>query len=171
MIQGQQRGRLCAAILVGGCTVLISGCATELTFRRREALDAFIGKDRATVVAQLGNPTQDGVQAGRELLIYDDNGLRWNPGEPGTRTGDNIPIGPWVEKTHCSTTFRLSDGHVDAWRLQGNDCRDPSYPNLGGAAEQAMARAADVGVNQVANYQHNAFTGRSIVDQGTFQKH
>jgi hypothetical protein len=149
--------------------LLLSGCATELTFRRREALDSFIGKDRAQVVARLGPPSRVTQENGRELLVYDDHELQWMQGEPGTRNSDNIPIGPWVSNNRCSTTFRLNGAMVDAWRLDGNNCRNPAYPKLGGEETAALAQAAAAGVNGTADYTHNAFTGRSIVNYGEFQ--
>jgi hypothetical protein len=148
---------------------LLSGCATELTFRRREALDSFVGKDRNQVIARLGPPTHVSQQGGQELLVYDNHETKWMQGEPGTRDSNNTPIGPWVAKTHCATTFRLNDGRVDAWRLQGDDCRDPAYPPLSGDDSQALAQAASTGVNSVADYSHNGFTGRSMVNYGDFQ--
>lgn len=147
----------------------LSGCATELTFRRREALDSFIGKDRGTLEQRLGQPTKIASQAGIELLTYKDNELRWMPGEPGVRDGNGFPIGPWVDKSQCSTTFRLENGHVDAWRLDGSDCRDPGFPPMGGGDSQALADAAVHSVNSAADYPHNSFTGRSVVNYGEFQ--
>jgi len=163
------RGVLKAGAFGVALAMLLSGCATELTFRRREALDSFVGRDRAQVITRLGQPTRISQQDGQELLTYDDHELKWMQGEPGTRNSDNIPIGPWVAKTTCSTTFRLSGGHVDAWRLDGDDCRNPQFPPMGGDDTHALAQAAAVGVNGVADYTHNGFTGRSIVNYGEFQ--
>jgi hypothetical protein len=159
----------CATATLVLAAFCLSGCATELTFRRREALDSLIGQDRSAIEQRLGQPTKITSQSGVELLTYDDHELKWMQGEPGTRNGDNFPIGPWVDKTQCSTTFRLTDGHVDAWRLDGNDCRNPNFPPLGSGDSHALAEAAVHGVNQVADYPHNSFTGRSIVNYGEFQ--
>ncbi len=159
----------CAMTTLVLAALCLSGCATELTFRRREALDSFIGQDRGALEQLLGQPTKTTSQGGIELLTYRDNELKWMPGEPGVRDGNGVPIGPWVDKTHCATTFRLENGRVDAWRLDGNDCRNPDFPPLGGGDRQALAAAADRGVSQVADYPHNSFTGRSVVNYGEFQ--
>src|SRR5271154_868364 len=97
--------------------LMLCGCATEVTFRRRAALDYFVGKDRSVVLDRLGQPTGISEQNGSELLAYDTHASQWNPGQPGVRNGEGFPLGPWVDDSHCVTTFRLAGGRVDAWSL------------------------------------------------------
>jgi hypothetical protein len=165
---GSSRYGLCGLAMI---TFMLSGCATELTFRRREALDYFIGKDQTALVLYLGKPTSVVRQGNSDLLTYDYHDMKWLAGEPGTRNSDDTPAGPAVEDAHCATTFRLVNGRVDAWRLTGNDCRNPPYPALAGADYQALAAAAQVGVDQEASFPHSPYTGRSSVNYGEFQTH
>jgi hypothetical protein len=158
------------------CTVItplivlvLAGCSTELTFRRREALDSFVGTDRSHVIERLGTPSQDVAQGSTELLTYDVHVLKWIPGEPGVRDYLGNPEGPWVQNARCSTTFRLASGVVNAWRLDGNDCRQTNFPPLGPNIADALNAANQHGVDNVARFQHNAFTGRSQVSYGVFQ--
>jgi len=107
----------------------LGGCATELTLRRREALDAFIGARRSTVIDQLGTPTRSYTQNGDEMLAYD------------FRRASPSPLG---NSTDCTTTFRLADGQVDAWLLDGDDCRNVAFPP-GGVDDPGPALRRDDG--------------------------
>ncbi len=152
--------------------ITVSGCAasggTLLTFPRREALDSFVGKDRSTVIAELGPPNRTYELDGRELLAYDHHELKWMPGEPGAKNAAGYPEGPWVDDSNCSTEFRLSGGLVDAWRLSGNDCRNLPFPPVGRNINHILEQVKEHGVNQVATFPHDPFTAESFVGYGAF---
>jgi len=130
---------------------VISGCATQITFRRREALDNFVGLDRATVIDKLGAPTRVIAQNNIEFLAYDEHTER-----------------PWVKDSNCSTVFRIAGGKIDAWSVDGNDCRDLSFPATGVDTAELLAKVKLVGVERIADYPHNPYTGRSPVNDGQF---
>jgi hypothetical protein len=147
---------------------LLSGCATELTFRRRASLDFFVGKDRSEVVALLGEPTSISREDGKELLVYDRSVKKWVSGEPDARNELFVTLAPWVYDSRCETTFRLAGGRVEAWRLNGNDCRNQPFPPMGATIADALEQVEEHGVDQVATYQHSPYTARSVVDYGQF---
>jgi len=147
---------------------VISGCATQITFRRREALDNFVGLDRATVIDKLGAPTRVIAQNNIEFLAYDEHTERWIAGRPGTSSPDNRSYGPWVKDSNCSTVFRIAGGKIDAWSVDGNDCRDLSFPATGVDTAELLAKVKLVGVERIADYPHNPYTGRSPVNDGQF---
>jgi hypothetical protein len=60
-------------------------------------------------------------------------------------------------------------GVVNAWRLNGNDCRQTDFPPLGPNIADALKVANEHGVGNTAGFQHNPFTGRSQVNYGDFQ--
>ena len=156
-------------LLVGLASVLLSGCATELTFRRREALDYFVGKDRSSVIAALGQPAHVSQQNGMETLSYESHVQRWFPGDTALgRSSVGEPLGPWVEDARCSTIFRLQAGQVNGWALDGNDCGSVDFPTLEMTMSGALAEASTRGVNRVATFAHNPFTARSVVNHDEF---
>jgi hypothetical protein len=158
-------------LAIASATVLVTGCATQLTFKRREALDYFVGRDRATVTQRLGQPTRVARRDGGELLTYDEHAIRWVPGEPDTRDTFGNPEGPSVDDDRCATTFRLTNGRVDAWRLEGNGCSHLEFPPAGPENEPVLQEANKRGVDSVATFAHDEYTGRSIVNYGEFQSH
>jgi hypothetical protein len=121
------------------------------------------------VIERLGPPAQDRAQGSTELVTYDVSALKWVPGEPGVRDYLGNPEGPWVQNTRCSTTFRMADGVVNAWRLSGNDCRQTEFLPAGPSIANALKLANERGVDNVATFQHNPFTARSVVNYGDFQ--
>ncbi len=147
---------------------LLSGCATELTFRRRESLDFYVGKDRSELIARLGQPSSVTSQDGKELLAYDRHELKWVQGEPDARNDLLTAQAPWVDDARCVTTFRVAAGRVEAWRLDGNDCRTQQFPPMGGSIASALEQVNERGVDQVATFQHSPYTARSVVDYGQF---
>jgi hypothetical protein len=153
-----------AARLAGAAWVVtaLAGCATQLTFQRREALDSFIGQDRATLIRQLGTPAKAATQGDTEMLTYDVHTLKWVPGEPKVRDITTFPEGPWVDRAHCATTFRLAAGRVDAWSLEGNDCRDLSFPARALDGDASL-QAASIRGDRVASFQHSGFPADSEV--------
>jgi hypothetical protein len=155
-----------AAIVAALC---VSGCATELTFRRREALDSFVGRDKAALVAQLGEPTRTYEQSGKQFLTYDVHYPKWISGQPGTRNAEGFTLAPWVDNVSCETTFRLAGGRVDAWKLNGNDCRSIDFPPQGTNIASALNQVSENGVDRTANFPHDSYTDRSMVNYGEFQ--
>jgi hypothetical protein len=140
-----------------------------MTFTRRLALDSFVGADRAAVIQRLGSATSDSLSGHSELLTYDNQVYKFMPGEPATHDILGDREGPWVSDSHCSTTFRLTDGKVDAWRLQGNDCSETDSASLGGDVQPALKQASEHGIDSVAPFPHDEFTGISVVRYGKFQ--
>lgn len=165
---GFRYGMLAVAAVSG---LAVCGCTAELTFRKREALDYFVGKDRAALLAQLGQPTTIGQRNGNEYIAYDVHFKHWYPGEPGVRNAEGIPISPWVAQDSCVTTFRLAGGVVNAWSVDGSGCRDAQFPPLGTNIASAMNQAATSGVDPLATYVHDSFTDRSVVVKGEFNSH
>jgi hypothetical protein len=149
--------------------LVLSGCATEMTFRHREALDSFVGKDRSFLIERLGTPTNETQQGALDLLTYDYHQFEWNPGEPGALDVSGEPEGPLAFDARCATTFRITAGRVDAWRLKGNQCRDGNFPPVDANVQQALREATERGVDSVAKFPHDSFTGRSVVNYGEFQ--
>jgi hypothetical protein len=149
-------------------TILLSGCATELTFRRREALDHFVGKDRAFVENRLGTPTSVTQQGGSLLLNYAHDEEKWYPGQPHSRSTDGGAMVPWVADSQCTTTFRLDAGRVDAWKLEGNDCRAQTFPLAASNISGALEATEHEGVDAAANFPHDTYTARSAVNYGQF---
>ncbi len=162
-----QAARLAAAAWV---LVELCGCATQLTSQRREALDSFVGQNRATLVQHLGTPSNVAQQGETEMLTYDVRTLKWVPGEPKARDITTFPEGPWVDKVHFATTFRLVAGRVDAWSLNGNDCHDLSFPWRALNGDASLQAASVHGVDRVATFQHNAFSADSEVGYGVFNR-
>jgi hypothetical protein len=149
-------------------SLLLSGCATELTFRRREALDYFVGKDQAFVLARLGPPARTVQSNGAALLVYDQHAEIWVPGTPLVRNDLGLPINPYVYRATCTTTFRVAAGRVDAWRLDGDNCRASQFPMEAADMTTILADARADGVNRMAQFPIDSFTARSTVNYGEF---
>jgi hypothetical protein len=152
-------------------TLMLSGCATpvQLTARHRQALDYYVGLDEADLIAALGPPTQRATVNQEPTLVYAFHAAKWVPAQPWREDTIGRPIGPWVEDESCTTRFRLERGKVAAWSVAGNDCADSDNPKLNEAVAVVLDRWRGDFVNDEASFQHDKFTGRSIVDAGAWQ--
>jgi len=158
-----------ALMALGGAVLLTAGCSTiRIPYAQRAALDHFVGMQRDAVVQALGQPTRVEAQPQAEVLAYDYHGDKWVPGQPWARGPSTDPIGPFVEKVDCTTRFKLAAGVVVAWSLSGHECRTAPYPSVMAAAGNTLARA-EQGVDRAEVFQHDRFTGQSVVQGGAFQ--
>jgi hypothetical protein len=149
--------------------VVLCGCATDLTWRRREGLDYFVGKQSEALTAALGPPTKSWTTGGVVYLAYRYQGDEWLPGEPAERNPyTNQPEGPGVISTNCTTTFRVTVGKISAWSLNGNACREPPYPPVQPYSMHMERIAAGRGVRSATSFPDDESTGHSVVRYGTF---
>jgi hypothetical protein len=147
----------------------LGGCATEITWRRRAGLDYFVGKDVPALTASLGRPTRQWRASDAEYLAYDYHGKLWMPGEPGVRTPDTeVAFGPWIDNRTCTTSFKIEVGRVAAWSIDGDGCRAVPFPSVRRFAAERMDEAAASSVGTVTPFGDDKFTGRSVVETGTF---
>ncbi len=150
-------------------TAELLGCTATVSWRQREGLDYFIGKDIQSLRDSLGTPTRAWSIKGSQYIAYDYDANVWVPGEPDARDlNSGSPLGPWVEHRKCSTVFQLREDRVFAWSLDGTACRDTPFPRLTPFASSQMAKAAMVGIQAVTQFPDDPFTGSSTVTMGAF---
>ena len=159
-------GRTMSAALV---LLSLAGCATSISWRRREGLDYFVGRPQPALLAAIGAPTREWQTAGMSYLAYEYSGGRWYSGEPGVRTPDTeVPYGPWVATDHCTTVFRVQSGTVTGWQVKGDGCRGAPYPPIREFAASRLSGVSDAPVQGVTQFPDDAYTGRSTVDADRF---
>jgi hypothetical protein len=166
--RGQRRLTRLRAVSIVIIAFSNSACGVELSFPRRQALDSFVGKDKAAVMTALGEPSKIFSRNGTKLIVYEYHSARWFPGEPHEVDINGQPIGPSVDYVECLTTFRLIDGKVQAWSLSGNDCRDPPYPALDAAMSGIRDKYAYQSIETIGDPDYDHYTARSVVNKGQF---
>jgi hypothetical protein len=160
-----------ASLTVSG--LLLSGCATQVDWPRRQALDSLVGRSDSEVVVALGLPSRSFRDRTARYLAYDYRHTEFVPGQPGPQDPADIEDlwlnSPALVSGHCSTTFKLLDDKVVGWSLYGNSCAVAPYPSLGAVEQQVLAKLAPVGVAASTNFPADPNTGSSTVDYGVFQ--
>ena len=94
--------------------VLLGACASAPPFAEPANRAAAVGKSKAEILQEFGEPAEVGT-AGQEqtlIYIYDDVVLYGSSG-PATAIA-----------YHCEVTFHLSDDRVTSVDAQGTDCDD-----------------------------------------------
>ncbi len=164
-VAAMRKRSVCLAL----ATLTLSGCATEITWRRRAGLDYFVGKDTPALMASLGQPTRHWTTADAEYFAFDYHAKLWMPGEPGVRTPDTeVAFGPWIDDRKCTTSFKIEAGRVAAWSIDGDGCRGVPFPPVKRFADQRMDAADASSVVSVTPFVDDKFTGRSSVRNGAF---
>jgi hypothetical protein len=153
--------------------LLLGGCATEIDWPRRQALDSLVGRNQYEIIDALGPPNRSFRDGQASFLAYDYRQTRFVPGQHGQQRPDSEDlwlVTPAIISLHCSTTFKLVDDAVVGWSLAGNDCALAPYPSLGAVEKQALTKAQPIGVSASTDFLADPNTGRSVVEDGAFER-
>jgi hypothetical protein len=152
--------------------LLLNGCATEIEWPRRQALDSLVGRSQGEVIDALGPASRSFHSGPANFLAYDYRHVEFIQGQSG-------PIPPYSEELwlttpalfagHCSTTFKFVDDKVAGWSLDGNDCAVAPYPSLGKLEQQVLTQLQPAGVAATTDFPADPNTGTSVVNYGAFQ--
>jgi hypothetical protein len=160
-----------APLAVSG--LLLSNCATQVDWPRRQALDSLVGRGDSEVIVALGPPSRSSRYGTTRYLAYDYRHTEFMPGAPGPQDPADIEDlwlkTPALVSEHCSTTFKLLDDKVVGWSFDGNGCTAASYPSLGALEQQVLVKLAPAGVAATTDFPADPNTGRSTVNYGVFQ--
>ena len=147
--------------------MLLSGCATQLTWQRRAGLDHFVGRTQDELVASLGAPDRSWVAGGVAYAGYASRRAALVPGIPGgLQPGTDAPNGPFVAQDGCTTIFRMIGQRVQAWSLQGNSCfvaEAPPVSQFAGNYAGQWGAGHTTGFVTNRRVQEDPTPGRSVV--------
>lgn len=91
---------------------LLAACASAPPFTESQRRAAAVGKSKAEILAEFGEPTQVLDDGAEEALLYVyDRVVLYGPSGPATATA-----------YFCEVTFHLRDGRVASVDAQGADC-------------------------------------------------
>jgi hypothetical protein len=161
-------------VLLGAVAAIgmLSGCATDISWRQRDGLDHFVGQPAQILSASLGPPTTGWSSPDGSFVAYTYDAKQWHPGEPGTRDPyTNQPRGPWIGEATCRTIFKLQAGRVVAWSLKGNACNTAPFPPVGQFAAYGLKHPGSSSVQEMTGFEDDPHTARSVVADGTFYTH
>jgi len=140
-----------------------------LSWRQREGLDHFVGKDRSYLVKALGKPSREWADKGSGYLSYVYDANVWMPGEWGMYTpGGAVDEASWVDHRTCTTIFQLNVEKVSAWSLDGRSCRDAPYPPVKKFAADKLASAAGQSIGKGSSFSYEPATYSSAVEYDTY---
>lgn len=114
--------RILAAVLM----LAIAGCATKARFQKQ--MDGLLGASEQSLVARMGPPQSVYDNAGTRILTYSQNRTNYIPGSAPTyqMIGNTAyPMGgsdPMIMQLSCTVNFTITDGLVQSYRFQGNNC-------------------------------------------------
>jgi hypothetical protein len=153
--------------------LLLNGCATEIDWPRRQALDSLVGRSDRDVIDALGPASRSVRDGSASFLAYDYRHTEFVPGQRGQQLPSSEDLWlttPSLLAGHCSTTFKLLDDKVVGWSLTGNDCAVAPYPSLATLEQQVLAKLQPAGVAATTDFPADPNTGSSIVEYGAFQR-
>jgi hypothetical protein len=99
-------------IAISTLAVLLGGCASAPPFAEPANRAAAVGKSKAEILQQFGEPTEIGVDGEEQTLIYIyDDVVLYGPSGPAAAIA-----------YHCEVTFHLSNDRVTSVESNGPDC-------------------------------------------------
>lgn len=155
-----------------GSALILSACATQLTWQHRAGLDHFVGRTQDELVAALGPPDRRWAEDGVDYAAYVSRSDERLPGiQGGHQRGTDAPAASFVAQDACMTTFRIIGQRVDAWSLRGDACFIAEEPHVSQyaanyAGEWAPGHTSGFVTNR--RVQEDPTPGRSVVRYGVF---
>jgi hypothetical protein len=159
--------------LLMSSVLLLNGCATEIDWPRRQALDSLVGRSHREVIDVLGPASRSVRDGPASFLAYDYRHTEFVPGQRGQQQPSSEDLWlrtPSLLTGHCSTTFKFLDDKVVGWSLTGNDCALAPYPSLGTLEQQVLTKLQPAGVAATTDFPADPNTGSSVVEYGAFQR-
>jgi hypothetical protein len=99
-------------IAIATLLVLLAACASAPPFAEPANRAAAVGKSKAEILQEFGEPAETGTDGQEQKLIYIyDDVVLYGPSGPATAIA-----------YHCEVTFHLSDDRVTGVDAQGTDC-------------------------------------------------
>jgi len=99
-------------IAIPALAILLAGCTSAPPFAEPAKRAAAVGKSKAEILQQFGEPAEIGADGQEQTLVYIyDDVVLYGPSGPATAIA-----------YHCEVTFHLSDDRVTSVDAQGSDC-------------------------------------------------
>ncbi|XID74779.1 hypothetical protein ACF3NA_09735 [Alkanindiges sp. WGS2144] len=103
--------------------ILLTGCVTTQSFQ--SSMNRFVGQPASALTHEFGQPTQQLLQAGKTILVFQPVQLNIPLTPPTTDQANPAVISPSNSESFpadCRVFFTIEYAKVTNWYSQGKDC-------------------------------------------------